>query len=348
MKRKELLWMLLPCLFLLGAGWYFSRHKMAPREDYETGPFRTVATSVQVLPANPREVSEGFDRKVEVVLRNAGQPTVPVISQLSGSSFGGPEKVQLFQGNSLQPLKMAPGDLKQLSIHGDELKSVVLLKLSKLPTGQGDLTLKMQSQIDRAYVVPIKGKTTNKMIKSLPADISVVVRRAGEKVSSPQVSKANPFVVQRLEVEDVSLISFPQDPYQVGDVTLHLYRAPLLQNGAKKPVMAFYDSYIEDGSGKKYFSLRRKKGWDSFNPAWWNEAADGTQKLSFELRLSQFPAKAGRLTFKTKVSVDGCWPYQLSVELRRSGAAYSYATSSQKQPVALSPGDTRWKIGPLP
>ena len=350
MKRKELFLMLVPCLLLIVGGWYFSRRNPSTHDNYNSGPFRTVATKIEVLPASAREVSEGFDRKVEATVTNAGVPVLPLGAQLlptPGTSFSGPQNVQLFQGDSPQPLQVPPGSLRKLGIHGNEQKSVVRLNLSKIPVGKGDLVLKMQSQIDSGYAISIKGKKRYVPLRSQPADISVVVRRADEKVTAPLVSRVNPFIVERAELEDATHHSFPQDPYMYGDVILTLHRAPLPQMGDKKPVMAFYDTYLEDESGKKYRFLRRNKKYDSFNPAFIENDITGRSKNTFDLRLSQIPPKAGQLTFKTKISVDNCWPREISVLLRNRGASYSYAIN-QKQPVVLANCDVRLKQDQIP
>lgn len=64
MKRKELLWMLLPCLFLLGAGLYYTRRA--------NEPFGLVVQETVLLSATPREVSQGWDAKVRVKHRFSG------------------------------------------------------------------------------------------------------------------------------------------------------------------------------------------------------------------------------------------------------------------------------------
>jgi hypothetical protein len=350
LKRKEFFWMLLPCLLILGAGFYFMRHPFVPQEDLTSRPFRTIATSVQVLPATPREVSEGFDRKVEAIIGNEGQPILLPGAQLyptPGTSFSGPMNVRLFQGDSPHPIPMPRGSVSKLGIVSNKQKAVVRLKLREIPLGKGDLVLKMQAALDTGCVVTTKGKKRYVPLKSRPADISVIVRRAGEKIELPQVSRVSPFVVERWEVEDASTTSFANVPFSRGDVTLHLYSLPIAQNSTAKTRFDFYDSHIETERGKRYFALRAAKPFDVINTTFHVGDKAKSKHFSFPLRLSGLSPQEGRLTFKTKISVNDCWPRQLSIIVREAGKKLSYAID-QKHPITIKPGDARCKVETIP
>src|SRR4051794_13755166 len=56
MKRKELFWMIVPCLLLIGAGAYFSRR---PAKE-----FRIVIDEVKQVPVTPYDISQGWDTRI--------------------------------------------------------------------------------------------------------------------------------------------------------------------------------------------------------------------------------------------------------------------------------------------
>jgi hypothetical protein len=69
MKRKELLWMIIPCL-LLGT-LYFVRYRINP-------PFslRAVYDGMTEVPLTPRAVAEGYDTKIALILQSP-MPKLP-------------------------------------------------------------------------------------------------------------------------------------------------------------------------------------------------------------------------------------------------------------------------------
>src|SRR5215216_1704565 len=81
MKRREIAWMLLPCLLLAGVGWYFTK-----RNARTTGEFRVVVDKTSIEPITPREAADDFDTKVVIQAHSEGAPQVPTNHKYVGGS----------------------------------------------------------------------------------------------------------------------------------------------------------------------------------------------------------------------------------------------------------------------
>src|SRR5215212_2472364 len=70
MKRRELFWMIAPCLLLIGAGTYFTQRPTPFVAD--AGLWRLSIAKIERKPLLPREVAAGFDTKCEITFAESG------------------------------------------------------------------------------------------------------------------------------------------------------------------------------------------------------------------------------------------------------------------------------------
>lgn len=188
--------MLVPCLLLPGAGWYFSR-----RPD----PFRLVITEVKVLPVTPLEVSKGYDTKVSFKTHIGGIPDAhkepefrslhQVNLRLAYKKDGKTYRIPFFHNG-----KEVFGRVKSDGTKDkDEEQHICLLRLAKVPVQYGQLNLNISAHGE--HFPP--GKWQQRRTTS-ESSFSLLLRRKGQKVIPPTVSRKPPFALNASLVNGVS------------------------------------------------------------------------------------------------------------------------------------------------
>ena len=183
MKRKELFLMIVPCLLLLGAGVYFTKHK-------PMNSFRIVVEKAELRPVTPREIAKGFDTKVFIKTRIISlafmdkKPDFRYAHRIDAKIVSHPNGVESDVPSILQRKIMA-GDMR---ISGRQQENTILLKLAEIPVSQGALD----------YYITVHGEKWNDAERCMVAETPVTpillpLRQSGQRIKLPSVSKQQPF-----------------------------------------------------------------------------------------------------------------------------------------------------------
>ena len=186
MKRKELFWMIVPCLLLIGVGTYFSRR---PAKE-----FQIVIDEAKLMPATPLEVFKGYDTQLSVKTRLVdiprGEESSPSLNYRQYHNF------KLTYSKNGKEIKVPPGvyitalDFKR---GGLTCETVFGLKLAKAPASWGRLNLQLTVYGDQLnYSLRRVARQTPKVSLSLP------LRHMGQRISSPKPNKTRPFKLKSI------------------------------------------------------------------------------------------------------------------------------------------------------
>jgi len=201
---RDLWWMLVPVLVLVGAG-YAYRNRTGPRV-VGPEPWRLTVEAVSLEELTPLEVSEGWDTKLVVSLGHRGQ--MPGWWKKSegarGSRKGTWQVVHSAKGKS-RAVKLPSGaspEVKRWQAwydHADGVYKVqYLTKLEPIPAGD-ELRLR-----DRVAIVNNAGRAV-----CPPVWLDTKIRARGRRTTTPTVSRDTGFVLERQELDTEPLYYFP-------------------------------------------------------------------------------------------------------------------------------------------
>ncbi len=294
MKRHELLLMLLPCLLLAGTAFYLTRHEAKPTPD---GPLRVVLDEVKIIPATPREVAQGCDLTMLIKARMLG-PASMDFTQPSSFNYlvNMGAKVVDAKGNQVQvpPSNGGFAARDQQSAHVISEQATYPLRLRDVPRDKGALYFRV---IVNGYAVD-SGKNNDIYLRSAPRNF--LVRRKGEVIAPPRVSKYRPFSLtgyrthwstepgKQICTVEMTAETFEEARKTEGRSSIRLDKVQL--TGDKKPLPQVGLSF---------------HGWDK-----------GTATISQQVDV---PNAARDVTFKANLSLNECWPMPLEVALRKNG-----------------------------
>jgi hypothetical protein len=291
MKRKEMFWMLLPCLLILGLGWYFTRSREA------TSKLRVRIDEIKLVPATPRDVAQGYD-SVVLIEATMQAPSGVELGYISRSGQYSSIKYQVQIVNSTGRFVQSIDDAGHLDrdekphLWNEQITSP--FKLSQIPVSRGALFLRVQARGE------VYSSAKDKYLHRAHSDWQKLqVRAPNQQIKTPVVTKARPFKLIGLESKapasagtnyDLTFYVELFEPLQQvpGRVRVSLDKSQIIIDG--KP--------IADGSGTAYSP--------SLNPM-------DIQK-HFAL-----PPKCRNAKFKSELSINECWPLPVEVELRKNG-----------------------------
>ena len=292
MKRRELFWMIVPCLLLAGAGIYFARRD-APRAPEKFG---VLLDEVKLVPATPRDVARGYDTVVLAKARMVGPATMDFSdSKTRNHQIWFETAVVDSKGRAVQPVDNAGFATHDIKPRYYAQQTSFPLKLSKVPSAAGPVFFQVQArgEIWNASV-------TKPLNEAVSPTKKLQVRRAGETVKPPKVSKYRPFKVLGFQIipeagtANCSLVIFAElfEPLQrvEGRGQISIDNARIIAD--VKTIAA--------NSGHGY------------TPG--NNPIDITKNLTL-------PAQCRHAVFKGDLSINDCWPLPIEVELRKDGKA---------------------------
>lgn len=297
---REAALMTLPCVALAALAWW-TRDKNLHTENFE---FKL--QSVEVVPVTPLDVYKGFDTVVKVRWRFPNPP------ELSGVKATNTNYVLLNERLTYKSRK-ASGKAQNLeltkvfniessySANGDN-DSLFRLRLAKQPAKYGELTL-------RATMTGAFYEGTRRVVIP-PRALAIVVRKNKEIIRVPQVSRYRFFRIKTITVQPPEknpprkLIKVTFENLQPGDTdNLHFLRPRLVDARGKE-----YEHSIK--VGKQYVSWVQMS-----EPA--DHLVDKRNLVRwFSFPLNLIPKSAGKLTFKTEVSLNDGWPLPVSYVVR--------------------------------
>ncbi len=315
MKRKELFWMLVPCLLMLGAGVYFSRD--------DIHPMRVAFDKVQLLPLTPRDIADGYDARVLVRTYVKGIPHSWWRKRSwTDPSYGTDLKFQLI-GTSSQQKRLLLDDTasgKRFMVSGRDLEDgfsefLVLFKTKGLARNEERIDLKLaghwhgyQFQSGKSYRLVD--------LKPLRYLQTLTLHSAGAAPSLPPIDKNYHFKLRGIGVYWLTGSSTTAPGLCVNT---------LLDNPTDTDGMI-------DSKGRQLATLRNaclttEKGVVHFDPQMGfpnfrggkNFTSDKNLYLSFDCSRQKIPATARNVTFNADLSINDCWPLPISVVLRKDG-----------------------------
>lgn len=324
MKRKELFWMLVPCLILLVLAFVWRGRPGATLLINQ--PFAVVVEKVEKETLKPNEVADGWDTKLKITLRHQG---------LTPKWWGKPvEDSGSFEGVRFYYEDKGKQSAVKLSGHknpfGNYLlwkpvwneesgryEARLLLPLAKVAPHPG--SVKVQARLDfqknNAPLCP-------------PARLQYTARRPGEVVQVPQVSKNSHLRIEQTIIGDVPPSSAKTQSFPVD--TRITWKVRYFDTGEKTTYMLGVQPELYDEKGNLYDSTRYggARGVDKTNPI-------SSAEADFDLK--SIPRSAGVLTLRGKIGIGSYWPLEIAVPVRDKQGRIL------KTPQALAP----FKIGSI-
>lgn len=352
MKRKELFWMLIPCL-LFGIV-YFARQRINP-------PFtlRAVYEGKQEVPLTPREVAEGYDTKVSLNLRSTGEASSPFGTEFVGSSVE-TDSIQLLFGSPPVPVPNTALPPDWLTVYGPTLSEdrrknacLLLLKLAAVPTRYNPLFLEVRCKVQALYRKPKQDFPPFTEIFSPTITVVTSVRDSGEIIRPPHVSRDPEMSLKQVLLDEKSFHNrFKSYKLSKNDVRLEVTFHPHIKDETD---MSFnylncISAEVLDEQGKVCATISDE---DLIAVGVFGEAEQAGQVLqpegsqdaimSLHLPLSTIPSSRGQLTFRGRFCADQRWPVTLSVIVREKDKRVP-TISGKKQPVILRPPHPHLKV----
>ncbi len=342
MKRKELFWMLLPCLLVVPL--WIARQKRNP-------PFtlHAVYTGIQNLPVTATDVAEGFDTKIALNLRAVGEASPPYGTQYQFAIVNTEHcNVRLVYGS---PPKELPYRFWQQyspapTLDRDKIQMQVMMKLGKIPAHYGEIHLRTQTGVELNYTEPPRTMPPFIHIRSPLIDIDVPVRTPNDHLRAPQVSHQSAIHLSRVLLDQQPFSSFGDTYTPSGnDIRLEVNFRPNHVADLDDPDQHFtylicLSAKLVDDAGNVYKTYSTE---ELIAAGVFEKNKDA--KISFLVPLSAAPLNAGKLTFQGRFCADQRWPLVLSVVVREGGKPVSDAVG-KKQPIVLRPNNPRIKIEP--
>jgi hypothetical protein len=301
---RELALLLLPVV-ALGAFGLWMRGKNVSAKKFEF-----TLQSVEVVPATPRDVYEGFDTLVKVKYDFPPAPKLPNAEPAAKPSGIDEPKLFYKTRGKVQRVQLLPTDIAVMNFAGED-RAEIRLRLRTVPTKYGELTLKSAAR--GSFWYNVRGTGTEKDLKVPPRSFSIVVRRAGERVTMPQVSKYRPFRIKTISRDRTEKWPAPLERKLI-KVTIENFQP------TDNERWRFLRSRLIDSRGKEYKSSI-KVGTQYVSWVQISEPADHLVDKHnlvrwFSFPLDLIPKSAGKITFKTEVSLNDSWPLPISYVVR--------------------------------
>jgi hypothetical protein len=234
--NRELVWMVVPVLFLGGVG-YLLRNRQ-PAVLMTPGPFEPYVKAWRSLPPHPANAADGYDTRIEVELAAHGKTPVWWGQNSAGRTGATRGKLVRRQGNKTAVLAIQPFGWSPC--RGDDGRWTVeyLLRRRDLNAIQGEIRLR-----DSVLFQPSTGAWT----PTVPLDIPI--RKPGERVSMPTVDWAPHLILERYTLDQVPPV-MTQGKGQRATLTLYFRKRGALQLAQKYSVSPQIS--VRDASGNSW------------------------------------------------------------------------------------------------
>jgi hypothetical protein len=285
--------------------------------------------SISFAPLAPSEVADGYDKKVEVVLNHKGPQ--PVWWNKQNGAAGGYNKGDklVLRGDSKQRSQHCPPTVQAPFYDSKRQRYVAsyLLDLTRLAPSQDDIVLHANLAVGMKEPTPAVSPVV---------PIRFVVRRGGQIVKTPHVSRKPGLVVERVLVQSIP----PAERGNAGCDTL--VRVVF----KRKP-----DDYISQNASTNagYVLLTDETGRELSTNAVGPSLEDAFERSYARIpttRLDEryfcdyrfaFPKnKPQRITMKNKVSLRGAWPLEYSATVYDAKRPRNFGTKEEPNSVAFT------------
>ena len=313
MRAGEWALLVLPCVALASFAWWQSQKK----NKYPTSsdPIAPVILKAELEPATPLDVYNGWDTRFVLEAQVPSHMAAKPGDYATSAQADLHDRTLHYQHAGREVvLPMPNGKRFQGSIRNSVTTTTTLLmKLRELPITSSPVTFR--GGVIASYVksATVNGVPRNVVTKSKPIPFSVVVRRANQRVVLPVVSRYRPFSLDKVAVKREKIHS---GKAVLSDTTVEMIFS--VANSDFVPTLN--NIRLVDGRGKEHQTFLSPTTKIPVSPMWRSHSAkdspDGKYHQWLSFPVSFLPKSTGRITFKTDVSVNSCWPLPISVVVR--------------------------------
>ncbi len=325
MKRRELFWMLLPCL---GLALFAIVLRNRPGATLIIGgaPFQMVVESVRREPVTAYEVSQGYDSSLKIVIGHKSDEPLWWGQQSGGFGSSGGARVLFEHEGKLRPIKLPPNFKAEPQVFywrptwNNEKKHYVariLTHLSDVPARPGRVVVQANLAIQSNMSTPI----------SAPLWFSHVVRNAGENIKAPVVSRETGLIIEKVEIGPVPPVE-AKSGVSISPGADTRIRIVLLRARKENSGSAMGSADIIDEKGHNWNMNSGSSGGSEEASADSDPLRKRREFLTYECDLKQIPLSSGRVWLKTKYSSNNAWPLQIKIPLRDAQGRTLYTTSA--------------------
>lgn len=307
--------LLLPCAALAGFGWW-SMVRDSRRPPNDAPRYAPIVEKVSLLPVTPRDVFLGYDTRAEIRVRPSGDTppplrgTTPEPNEVSIMTAG----LEAKRGSRRKelPLTTFGGGGHEWVEDGQTVGSFAF-RLRDVPRDAGQVSLLAKVEERQRFTRMIGGMSSGEYKVLKVVRVPVVLRRDGQTVRVPQVSRYRPF-----RLESASCQHFPVGAGPLGDVRVTLRFALLPGATAPRGRMRLDELELTDARGRKHTQAPALGGGTQMIPGGYSNGpvTGNALVVTSTFPIAQIPRSAGRLTLKGYASLDDCWPLAVSVEVR--------------------------------
>lgn len=339
MKRRELLWMLIPCLLFAGVAlWLRPQEKQTEARNSalealqarQNGPFELIIEKVQKRPIPAQDAFDGYDTYVTATLGHKGKKPA-WWGKISGNYTDNTGPAHLFRVRNDKAAQMKddvyywrPGFLQKT----DKYEARFLLKLRQIPRTDDKIVLRANVAVEDAGW---PGKAISPIVP-----LNFVVRKPRQIISMPAVSRDPQVTIRKIEIRklgaatqkaigggyaevQVHLLDRGNDGSNTTNNSIGLYTSKqiIIYGGAAGTTnnsIGLYTPKLVDDKGRvispdnslnSHISIREGPGRQLL--------------LVYKLRLKAVSPKERTVIYESKVSCGRRWPLSFRVPLRRNG-----------------------------
>jgi hypothetical protein len=294
MKRRELLWLFLPCFLLAGLAWYFSVSR--------PGEFLVIIEETKVLPATQWDVATGVRAKVLVKTRTVGLPTDNSKEEYHAQTRIEPVLISQKTGKvvPIPPGVIGIGSSRAAFDNHDE--TIYYLPVNTIPAAHGALDLRLTAT---SKLMVEGGNIRAKYVEtSTPTTASITVRPSAAPLPLPALNRYRPFEIRGFRntwrkltkgsVCRVEVIVNQLAPPEQGEGTSALHCSGQLLADNKQIGIPNGTNYTFD---------------EKTNVA----------VIDISLDTTIVPNVTRNVILKGRISINECWPVPFEVTLRKYG-----------------------------
>jgi len=338
MKRRELFWMLVPCLVFAGAALWLRPREAAREAADETQrqadearlrePFRLVAEKIERRPVSAKDAADGYDTKVVVTLGHKG--VAPPwwdkgVSAISDYWTGwGNSGLLFYESGGKGAGKSRPvaspfdsryrlGALYMRAARNsktNKYEAFFLVTLRTLPPTREKIVLRTPVAIEDY------SGSSNSRWKQLTSPVPVVctVRGPRETIKAPAVSRD-----AQVDVTDVEIMKpSPAEQKTNGGFDTELQIHLLDKKSASQGSGGAWDGDMW-GSDKFLNGQEKEILPYVYGESRIQEDAPNRRTLIYQLRLNAVARRVRDITSKSTFTRSDRWPLELRIPLRRNG-----------------------------
>lgn len=335
MKRKELFWMLIPCLLFAGAAWWL-RPREAQWERQEqlrqaqlNKPLQLVVEKVERRAITPGQAQEGYDTQIIVTLNHKGKKPAwwGKISSCGESGWTGAGNAGILfyeSKNQRRPVFIDSNSQYKMSAFyqrpvfnakTDKYEAQFLMTLRHLPISKDKIVFRSPVAIEDCRPSPAKQLT--------PAvKVNYIIRQPYQKITMPKLSHNPQATVKSIEIKKLTLTE--QQANGGIDTEIHLF---IQGKVAASGIPSLNGDEFLNGKGKRVSPYVYVTGFISavpnIGPTMANKPKSSKPSLQDEWiiqwKFQQMPAREKDVTLKMEYRHGDAWPMEIRIPMRRNG-----------------------------